>query len=607
MPRPCPGCLLHDLSCLARWGGPRRCPCSHPTWCLIPWLHGRHRCRCTCRASMFRPSGYIIFFALLGLLGTTEISRHDGAPAPCSGRRLGATRTRALRKHSPWREPHTLNRQRVPSGSSTRRAPPPPPRSISVPDAGAKQPHAALGRPALLAAQLGGGGRRGRRRAAPGRPPQRQQRLSPVSAYRLPDTGPPLSSKRITFCDLPPAAGARACIVPCGGNPRDVLGLPPRHFVLAHHLPCSRRWTPPRHPVMRVAWNTFLAPLMPRRAARLPRVLQTLTELIEKQEIDVLALQELHGYMRGPIGTWLGAAWDGVPAWLERWLGPGAAHALQIVSELLAMAEGWLWPRAYHAPYRHAVVQHCVARGLAYATPIASPCAGPGGVPTEPGLGDHGVVILSRWPLTHIMSYYLPTDIIHRPGAVCATTRNEKTGEVLRVWSAHLLPQLPDAKATYRAARANRLAGARAAAARATCSSCGGWTRRGRGRRQRKRPLWPWALQHDGRHEAPCRRAWCCTSRTKHALHARSRSPRLPGPHLVWARGRGDDKPQPPPPPPYARRRTPAPCGRAQDPTVPRVGGAEYQLTARAASRSARAQAARAPAALATFRQCAVQ
>ena len=214
---------------------------------------------------------------------------------------------------------------------------------------------------------------------------------------------------------------------------------------------------------MRVAtWNTFLAPLMPRRAARLPRVLQTLSDLIENEKIDVLALQELHGYMRGPIGTWLAGAWDGVPARLERWLGPGAAHALQIISELLAMAEGWLWPRAYHAPYRSAVVAHCVARGLAYATPVASPRPAPGDVTAGPGLGDHGVVILSRWPLTQVVSYHLPTDMIHRPGAVCATTCNEETGDVLRVWSAHLLPQLPDAKATYRAVHAiNRLAGVR--------------------------------------------------------------------------------------------------------------------------------------------------
>ena len=300
---------------------------------------------------------------------------------------------------------------------------------------------------------------------------------------------------------------------------------------------------------MRVAtWNTFLAPLMPRRAARLPRVLQTLTELIEKQEIDVLALQELHGYMRGPIGTWLGAAWDGVPAWLERWLGPGAAHALQIVSELLAMAEGWLWPRAYHAPYRHAVVQHCVARGLAYATPIASPCAGPGGVPTEPGLGDHGVVILSRWPLTHIMSYYLPTDIIHRPGAVCATTRNEKTGEVLRVWSAHLLPQLPDAKATYRAVHAlNRLAGVRVPQqARANLQQLRQWLDAGAGEEEDKKKTTIVAMGDFNTDVAAVRSAlppgMVLYSPEQNTLCMHEVEAPACLDHIwVWARGRGDD------------------------------------------------------------------
>ena len=203
---------------------------------------------------------------------------------------------------------------------------------------------------------------------------------------------------------------------------------------------------------MRVlTWNTYLAPFMPDREERLPRVLRTLTALVEDGGADVVALQELHGYMLGPVGTWLRGWRAPQPrgGWVRRWLGGGApAHALQIMGELLAVLEGWVWPRAYHAPYRRAVVRHCVALGLGYATPIATQDTGQ--------LGDHGVVLVSRWPLRHVVSHTMPQDTIHRPGVVCATVRGR------RLWAMHLLPRLPvdSPHFTYRAVHAlNRLAG----------------------------------------------------------------------------------------------------------------------------------------------------
>ena len=203
---------------------------------------------------------------------------------------------------------------------------------------------------------------------------------------------------------------------------------------------------------MRVlTWNTYLAPFMPDRKERLPRVLRTITGMVE-DGADVLALQELHGYMRGPIGTWL-RHWN-VPTWVRRWLGDAPAHALQIIGEFLAILEGWAWPSSYHAPYRHAVVRHCVAQGLAYATPIATRATG------RLELGDHGVLLVSRWPLHDIVAHDMPQDTIHRPGMVCATVRGH------RLWAVHLLPRLPAGAphVTYRIVHAlNRLAGVRGA------------------------------------------------------------------------------------------------------------------------------------------------
>ena len=73
------------------------------------------------------------------------------------------------------------------------------------------------------------------------------------------------------------------------------------------------------------SWNTYLAPLMPDRDIRLSRVLDTLTRIIRDQGADVLVLQELHGYARGPLGTWLAGAGTACAAWARRWCSPPAS------------------------------------------------------------------------------------------------------------------------------------------------------------------------------------------------------------------------------------------------------------------------------------------
>ena len=198
------------------------------------------------------------------------------------------------------------------------------------------------------------------------------------------------------------------------------------------------------------SWNTYLAPLMPDRDIRLPRVLATLTRIIRDQGADVLVLQELHGYARGPLGTCLAGAGAACAAWARRWCGDGVSHALQVVIESMCVLEGALCPISYFSPYRQAVIRHCAVHGLTFASPIVRQAQGQ--------LGDHGILVVSRRPCTQVESHPLPCDMIHTPGAV----RFNVQGCPVALWGVHLLPRLPDTKWTYRVTNAlNQLSGLR--------------------------------------------------------------------------------------------------------------------------------------------------
>ena len=198
------------------------------------------------------------------------------------------------------------------------------------------------------------------------------------------------------------------------------------------------------------SWNTYLAPLMPDRKKRLPIVLRTLTRIIREQGADVLVLQELHGYARGPLGTWLAGAGAACAAWAHGWLGSTFSHFMQVLTEALCVMEGIACPISYYSPYRQAVIRHCAQQGLVYASPIVQQNQGQ--------LGDHGILVVSRHPCADVQSRPLPCDMIHTPGAV----RFRVDGCPVALWGVHLLPRLPDTKWTYRVANAiNRLSGIR--------------------------------------------------------------------------------------------------------------------------------------------------
>ena len=116
---------------------------------------------------------------------------------------------------------------------------------------------------------------------------------------------------------------------------------------------------------MRVAtWNTFLAPGMADRPARLPLVLQTLTRLARHHQIDVLALQELHGYRCGSL-TARAAAW--VERWLPAWCARAVSERVRTILAIVSSGvEGFLCCSSARraepvlAPYRDAVLAHCV-------------------------------------------------------------------------------------------------------------------------------------------------------------------------------------------------------------------------------------------------------
>jgi endonuclease/exonuclease/phosphatase family metal-dependent hydrolase len=180
---------------------------------------------------------------------------------------------------------------------------------------------------------------------------------------------------------------------------------------------------------MRVGtWNVFLAPLMPERHARLPRVLQTLTQLVDEHHVELLVLQELHGYCCGP--------WA---ARLRRWLPTG--RLADLLAILCSQLEGWCGAEApVHAPFRHAVVAHAATLGLVHVA-TAPPAT------KRAGVMDCGVVVLSKHPLGPSRTVHMQGDMIHTPGVVTTTVRN------LRVWGCHLLPRLPPTRWEYRLVR----------------------------------------------------------------------------------------------------------------------------------------------------------
>ena len=195
---------------------------------------------------------------------------------------------------------------------------------------------------------------------------------------------------------------------------------------------------------MKVAtWNTFLAPGMVDRPLRLPRVLSTLTQLARDHKVDVLALQELHGYRRGPLTTW----WASWASWAGRWVPPGllrlvSERAVEIGAVLCSLLEGRCGARAddVHAPYRDAVLAHCRTLGWVHQhVPLPSRA--------RAGTMDCGVVLLSSSPLEDCQYRVLQGDMVHTPGAVGA-----RVGGV-RVWAVHLLPRLPPTIWEYRAVR----------------------------------------------------------------------------------------------------------------------------------------------------------
>lgn len=204
---------------------------------------------------------------------------------------------------------------------------------------------------------------------------------------------------------------------------------------------------------MRVAtWNTFLAPGMADRPARLPLVLQTLTRLARNHQVDVLALQELHGYRCGTMTS-------RAAGWIQQWLPAWCARAVsERVRTILAIMSSWLegllccCPSSRRAepvlaPYRNAVLAHCRKLGWVHQH-----------VPTPQGARagamDCGVVLVARAPLEARCSHALPGDAVHTPGAIGASVAG------VRVWAVHLLPRLPWTRGEYYAVHAlNALCG----------------------------------------------------------------------------------------------------------------------------------------------------
>lgn len=176
---------------------------------------------------------------------------------------------------------------------------------------------------------------------------------------------------------------------------------------------------------MRVGtWNVFLAPLMPQRRERLPLVLQTLTQLVEERGVELLVLQELHGYRCGPVA-----------AWLQGWLPPG--RLTDLLGIVCSRLEGWCGAEApLHAPFRDAVVERAVRLGLTHVA-LSRPAS------TRSGTLDCGVVLLSKHPLDSARTVPMPGDMIHTPGVVTATVQH------LTVWGCHLLPRLPPTRWEY--------------------------------------------------------------------------------------------------------------------------------------------------------------
>lgn len=186
---------------------------------------------------------------------------------------------------------------------------------------------------------------------------------------------------------------------------------------------------PPTRLKMRVGtWNVFLAPLMPDRHARLPRVLQTVRRLVQDRGIELLVLQELHGYRRG---QWA--------ARLCRWLPPG--RWTDLLAILCSRLEGWCGAETpVHAPFRDAVVARAVQLGLTHVA-LPRPAS------TRAGTLDCGVVLLSKYPLESARTVPMAGDMIHTPGVVTATVQH------LTVWGCHLLPRLPPTRWEYRLVR----------------------------------------------------------------------------------------------------------------------------------------------------------
>lgn len=181
---------------------------------------------------------------------------------------------------------------------------------------------------------------------------------------------------------------------------------------------------------MRIAtWNVYLAPLMPRRQERLPLVLQTLTQLVQRHGAEVVVLQELHGYRCGPVA-----------AWLQRWLPPG--RITDLLSIVCSRLEGWCGKTApVQAPYREAVVAHAATLGLGHVVTTEPPAQ-------HAGVMDCGVVVLASSPLSNVQTVAMASDGIHTPGCVGAQVGH------LTVWGCHLLPRLPPTRWEYRLVRA---------------------------------------------------------------------------------------------------------------------------------------------------------